>query len=60
MPKPESRGTMTAVGSGIESGDIPKSIENLEQGGYHGNSLLYEMQEEGGDKEPKAGYAQER
>jgi len=29
------------------------------KGGHNGNSLLYEVQEEGGDKEPSPGYAQE-
>jgi len=29
------------------------------KGGYDGNSLLHEVQEKGGDKEPQAGYAQE-
>jgi hypothetical protein len=29
------------------------------KGGYDGNSLLYEVQEEGGDKKPNAGYTQE-
>jgi hypothetical protein len=29
------------------------------KGGYDGDSLLHEVQEKGGDKEPKAGYAQE-
>jgi hypothetical protein len=29
------------------------------KGGYDGNSLLYEVQEKGGDKKPHAGYTQE-
>ena len=29
------------------------------KGGHDGNSLLYEVQEEEGDKQPSAGYAQE-
>jgi hypothetical protein len=29
------------------------------EGGYDGNSLLYEVQEKEGDEQPKAGYAQE-
>ena len=29
------------------------------KGGHNGNSLLYEVQEKGGDKKPKASYAQE-
>jgi hypothetical protein len=29
------------------------------EGGNHGNSLLHEVQEEEGDKQPTAGYAQE-
>jgi hypothetical protein len=29
------------------------------KGGYDGDSLLHEVQEKGGDKKPKAGYAQE-
>jgi hypothetical protein len=29
------------------------------KGGYDGDSLLHEVQEKGGDKEPHAGYPQE-
>jgi len=29
------------------------------KGGYDGDSLLHEVQEKGGDKEPHAGYTQE-
>ncbi len=29
------------------------------KGGYDGNSLLYEVQEKGGDKKPEKSYAQE-
>jgi hypothetical protein len=29
------------------------------KGGYDGDSLLHEVQEEGGDKKPNAGYTQE-
>ena len=29
------------------------------KGGYDGDSVLHEVQEKGGDKEPHAGYAQE-
>jgi len=29
------------------------------KGGYDGDSLLYEVQEKGGDKKPNAGYTQE-